>query len=280
MITGPALLFCPGDRPDRYRKAAEAADTVIIDLEDAVALHAKPAARRALIASELDPFRTIVRVNPRSTGLLDDDLAALRQTEYRRIALAKAETVEDLAVLEGLDVLAICETPLGVRNAEMIAESGVVAALSWGAEDLVAAMGGTSSRHADGSYRAYAMYARSRVLIAATSAGKSAFDTVHLDFTDDDGLRVEAADAAASGFAGAMCIHPRQVEIIRGAFRPSPATVEWARGVLQAGDASASGVFAYEGKMIDEPMLRQARRIVEVVASWSSGPHPAEPTAS
>ncbi|MDP9027203.1 MAG: CoA ester lyase [Actinomycetota bacterium] len=270
MISGPALLFCPGDRPDRYGKAAQAADTVIIDLEDAVALHAKPAARRALIASELDPSRTIVRVNPRSTGLLDDDLAALHQTGYRHIALAKAETLDDLAALEGFDVLAICESPLGVRNAEMIAESSVVVALTWGAEDLVAAMGGTSSRHADGSYRAYAMYARSRVLIASTSAGKSAFDTVHLDIADDEGLRDEASDAAASGFAGAMCIHPRQVEIIRGAFRPSDESVAWAHGVLQAAAAIPEGVFAYDGRMIDEPVLRQARRIVGLAAPTSS----------
>src|ERR1700712_2965813 len=107
MIIGPALLFCPGDRPDRYRKAADAADTVIIDLEDAVGLAAKPAARDALISSDLDPARTLVRVNPRATGLLDDDLAALRRTDYRNVMLAKAETSEDVAPLEGFQVMAI-----------------------------------------------------------------------------------------------------------------------------------------------------------------------------
>ena len=101
------------------------------------------------------------------------------------------------------------------------------------------------------------------MLIAATSVGKRAFDTVHLDIDDEDGLRDEAVDASASGFSGAMCIHPRQVEIIRDAFRPSAASIAWARGVLQAAKETPRGVFAYEGRMVDEPLLRQARRIID-----------------
>jgi citrate lyase subunit beta/citryl-CoA lyase len=263
MITGPALLFCPGDRPDRYLKAAAAADAVIIDLEDAVGLAAKPSARESLRASDLDPSRTWVRVNPRSTGLLDADLATLRETPYRNVMLAKAETAADVAPLAGFSVMAICESPLGVRNAELLAGLDDVVALTWGADDLVAAMGGSSSRRPDGSLREFAIYARSRVLIAATSEGKVAVDTVHLDIADEAGLRAEAEDAAASGFAGAMCIHPRQVEIIRAAFRPSAEAIAWAHGVLAAAAAAANGVFAYEGRMVDEPVLRQARRILD-----------------
>lgn len=269
MTAAPALLFCPGDRPDRYKKAAEAADAVIIDLEDAVALAAKPAARDALVASQLDPDRTLVRVNPRSTALLDADIAALRATPYRSVVLAKAETALDVAPLAGFRVMAICESPLGVRNAELLADLDDVFALTWGAEDLVAAIGGSSSRHGDGSYRLFAQYARSRVLIAAASAGKAAYDTVHLDIADDAGLRQKAEDAAASGFAGAMCIHPRQVEIIRAAFRPSAESVAWARGVIDAAAGTPDGVFAFEGRMVDEPVLRQARRIAESAAAAS-----------
>ena len=269
MIAGPALLFCPGDRPDRYRKATDAADAVIIDLEDAVALAAKPAAREALVASQLDPDRTLVRVNPRSTALLDADIEALRATPYRTVVLAKAETAHDVAPLAGFRVMAICESPLGVRNADMLADHDDVFALTWGAEDLVAAMGGSSSRRPDGNYRVFAEYARSRVLIAAASAGKAAYDTVHLDIADDAGLRLEAEDAAASGFAGAMCIHPRQVETIRAAFRPSAESLAWARGVIEAAADTPSGVFAVNGRMVDEPVLRQARRIVESAAAAS-----------
>jgi citrate lyase subunit beta/citryl-CoA lyase len=137
-----------------------------------------------------------------------------------------------------------------------------VIGLTWGAEDLVAAMGGTSSRFADGTYRDYARYARSRVLIAAASEGKPAYDTVHLDIADDAGQQAEAEDAAGSGFSGTMCIHPRQVPLVRAAFRPTPERLDWARRVLAQAATAGSGVFAFEGRMIDEPLLRQAARIV------------------
>ena len=262
MISGPALLFCPGDRPDRFGKAAAAGDSVIIDLEDAVSRAAKDAAREALIASDLDPDRTLVRVNPPPSGQLEADLEALRRTPYRKVVLPKAETREDLARLAGYEVMAICESPLGVRNAESLAELDDVVALTWGAEDLVAAMGGSSSRHDEGTYRQFALYARSRILIAARSADKAAFDTVHLDIPDREGLRAEATDAAVSGFTGAMCIHPSQVEIIRSAFRPTEQAIAWARGVLRAASEASNAVFAYEDRMIDEPVLRQARKIL------------------
>ncbi len=262
MVAGPALLFCPADRPDRYEKAAAAGDSVILDLEDAVSLDAKPRAREALAASSLDPARTIVRVNPRSTGLLEADLEALRGTAYRTVMLPKAETAADLEPLTGFDVIAICESPAGVRNAELLAGLDVVVALTWGAEDLVAALGGTSSRFVDGTYRDYARYARSKVLIAAASEGKAAYDTVHMAIADIEGLRLEAEDAAASGFTGSMCIHPSQAEVIRVAFRPSDDAIRWANGVLEAAAAAGRGAFSYEGRMIDEPLLRQARRLL------------------
>ena len=260
-MRGPALLFCPADRADRYEKAATAADSVILDLEDAVAPADKEAARAALIASDLDPERTIVRVNPRSSGLLDLDLEAVRRTGYTTLMLAKTESPDDLLAVEGFEVIALCESPRGVRNAELIAAHETVVGLTWGAEDLVAALGGTSSRGDDGRYRDFARYARSRVLIAAGSEGKPAYDTVHLDIADDAGLRDEAVDAAASGFAGALCIHPRQVEVLRAAFAPSAEAVRWAGAVLAAA-GTGPGVFTFEGRMVDEPVLRQARRIL------------------
>jgi citrate lyase subunit beta/citryl-CoA lyase len=257
---GPALLFCPADRPDRYAKAAAAADGVILDLEDAVAPARKAAAREALAAVPLDPATTIVRVNAAASPEFAADLAALARTGYRRVMLAKAETRVSLEALADHRVIALCESPLGVENAALLAAAPNVEALMWGAEDLVAALGGSGSRGRDGRYRDVARYARARVLVAAGAAGKAAYDAVHLDLADDAGLAEEAADAAASGFAGTACIHPRQVPIVRAAFRPSPEAVEWADRVLAAAEGAA-GVFALDGRMVDEPLLRQARRV-------------------
>ncbi|MET3806525.1 citrate lyase subunit beta/citryl-CoA lyase [Nakamurella sp. UYEF19] len=259
---GPALLFCPADRPDRYHKAAAAADGVILDLEDAVAPGAKASAREALIGSDLDPARTVVRLNPAASAEFDRDLVALARTSYTKVMLAKAETATDLDRLVDLQVIALCESPLGVSNAGALAGHPSVVALMWGAEDLVAALGGSSSRKPDGSYRDFARYARSHVLIAAAGAGKVAYDAVHLNISDDAGLEEEAEDAAASGFAGTVCIHPRQVPIVRAAYHPSAESVAWATDVLAAADGAGNGVFAHRGQMVDEPVLRQARRVL------------------
>jgi citrate lyase subunit beta/citryl-CoA lyase len=260
MPLGPALLFCPGDRPDRYQKAATAADAVILDLEDAVAVPAKEAARTALVASNLDPATTIVRLNQAAGDEFAKDLLAMRRTPYRNVMLAKAENVNDLALLGDFRVIALCESPLGVSNAALLAAQECVTALMWGAEDLTAGLGGSSSRRPDGAYREFARYARSQVLISAASFGKDAYDAVHLEIADEAGLADEAEDAAASGFCGTACIHPRQVETVRAAYRPAAESVAWARDVLDAAATSGNGVFAFRGRMVDEPVLRQARR--------------------
>lgn len=262
-LAGPAWLFCPADRPERYAKALAAADTVILDLEDAVAPEAKPAAREALVGPALDPARTIVRVNPRASGQQALDLAALERTAYRRVMVPKAETPEDFAGVEGFEIIALCESPRGIANVELLAAHPGVVALTWGAEDLVAELGGTSSRHANGRYRDVARHARSHLLIAAAAVGKPCADTVFLDIDDEAGLAFAAEDARASGFAAMMCIHPRQVPIIRSAFAPSSKQVDWARGVLAAANTARWGVFTFEGQMVDEPLLRQARRILD-----------------
>ncbi|WP_353816672.1 HpcH/HpaI aldolase/citrate lyase family protein [Agromyces sp. SYSU T00266] len=260
---GPALLFCPADRPDRYAKAAERADAVILDLEDAVAESGKSAARESLVANPIDPARVIVRVNPASTPHLADDLAAVRRTAYRTLMLAKCEGTADLVALEDFDVIALCETARGVLAAPDIAAVPIVSALMWGAEDLVASLGGGSSRHADGRYRDVARHARSQALLAAGAHGVSAIDAVHLDLADADGLRAEAEDAAALGFAATACVHPSQVEVVRAAYAPTAERLEWARAMLaEAGAREGDGVFAFRGQMVDAPLLRQAEAVV------------------
>lgn len=258
---GPALLFCPADRPDRFAKAAERADAVILDLEDAVAPDRKAAARGALVDNPLDPAATIVRVNAVDSGSLAADLEALARTDYRYVMLAKAEAADQVSRLDGFDVIALCETAAGIVASSEIAAVPAVIALMWGAEDLVASLGGTSSRRRDGSYRAVAAHARSTVLLAAGARGKAAIDSVYLDIPDAAGLALEAEDARASGFAATACIHPSQVAMIRDAYRPGAEDVAWATLVLAAAERE-HGVFALDGRMVDEPVLRHARAVL------------------
>lgn len=257
---GPALLFCPADRPDRYAKAFERADAVILDLEDAVAPTAKEAARAALREHRLDSSRTIVRVNPHSTPDFEADLAAVESAGYRTVMVAKSDA--SLPRLANFEVIALCETATGVVDARELAARPEVVALMWGAEDLVASLGGTSSRDASGRYRDVARHARSTVLLAAGASGVVAIDTVHLAIDDLDGLRDEAEDAAASGFAATACIHPSHVAVIREAYRPSSDEVEAARSVIDAA-AGQTGVFRLDGQMVDEPVLRHARAVLQ-----------------
>ena len=267
---GPALLFCPADRPERYSKAADRSDAVILDLEDAVAPADKQRARGAILAQlgaagdtpELEPGRTIVRVNPVGSAEFGKDLHSLAHTPYRTVMVAKAESAEDMRALDGYRVIALCETAAGVLNAAAIAAEPNVVALMWGADDLLASLGGLSSRNDDGGYRAVALHARSAVLLAAKAAGKEAIDAVYVNIPDLDGLAVESRDAVASGFGAKACIHPSQVAAVREAYAPVPEAVEEARELLDAASAAGSGVFQFKGKMIDGPILKHAESVL------------------
>lgn len=261
---GPALLFCPADRPDRFAKALDRADAVILDLEDAVAPADKAAARAALAENPLDPARVIVRVNPPSSADFAADLAALDSTPYRRIMVAKADAA--LPAVPGFEVIALCETAAGVLDARELARRPEVVALMWGAEDLVASLGGSSSRDYRGRYRNVVRHARATVLLAAGAEGIAAIDAVHLAIDDLDGLRAEAEDAVASGFAATACIHPSHVAVIRDAYRPSHDEVTAARRLLDAA-TTGGAVFQYEGRMIDGPVLRHAESVLRRAAS-------------
>ncbi|OBK83529.1 citrate lyase subunit beta [Mycolicibacter heraklionensis] len=258
---GPAWLFCPADRPERYGKAAAVADVVILDLEDGVAAADRPAAREALRSTPLDPERTVVRVNPAGTEDQARDLEALADTAYTTVMLAKTESAAQVAAMAPRQVVALIETPRGAVFCTEIAAAEQCVAMMWGAEDLVAAMGGGSSRHADGRYRDVARHVRSSVLLAASTFGRAALDAVYLNIGDLDGLKAEALDGAAVGFAATVCIHPSQIAVVRDAYRPAPERVDWARRVLAAA-RTERGVFAFEGQMVDSPVLRHAEAIL------------------
>ncbi|MCK9902918.1 citrate lyase subunit beta [Parafrankia colletiae] len=257
---GSSLLFCPADRPERYGKALAAADTVIIDLEDAVAAANRPEARKALVGNPVDPARVIVRVNPRTTADYDEDMRALAQTEYRVIMLAKTESAQQVEDAAPYQVLALCETARGVLASAEVVRAPNVVGVMWGAEDLMASLGGSGSRLPDGTYRDIARFAKSTVLLNAAVAGVPAIDTVFLDVGNVPALTAEADEAVACGFVAKACIHPSQAAVVRQAFQPSADEVAWARRVV-AGSAD-SAVFLLDGQMIDAPLVAQARQIL------------------
>ena len=258
---GPAWLFCPADRPERFQKAADAADVVILDLEDGVAAKDRDAARAALIDTPLDPGRTVVRVNPSGTADHQRDLEVLARTSYTTVMLAKTEAAEQVRALTPLDVVVLVETPLGALAVVDAAQVDNAYAVMWGAEDLFAVLGGTSNRYPDDSYREVAKHVRSQSLLAAKAYGRLALDSVYLDIKNLDGLAREVDDAVAVGFDVKVAIHPTQIPVIRSGYAPTAEQVDWARKVLAAA-ATERGVFAFEGLMVDAPVLRRAERIV------------------
>lgn len=266
---GPDIMFVPADRPERFEKAAQRASAVIIDLEDAVSPDARPAAREALVASQLDPATTIVRINARGTEDHELDVNALRQTAYRYVMVPKAAVPAELPVLDGLGkpykIVALVETALGVAQAEQIAAAPDVVAMMWGAEDLVASTEGTASRRAGGEYRDLARYARARVFVAAKAFGRVAIDSVYLDLGDAEGLDAEVEDALAWGFEAKAVLHPDQAARVRVGFVPDDAQLAWARGVLSAAQEQP-GAFRFEGAMVDEVVLKKARMLVRRAA--------------
>ncbi len=264
---GPGWLFCPADRPERFGKAAAAADVVILDLEDGVAAKDRDEARAALIENPLDPGRTVVRINPDATTDHAPDLDALAKTAYTTVMLAKTEDPQQIRDLAPLDVVVLIETPLGAVMVNELARMDNAFALMWGAEDLFAVTGGTANRWPDGSYRDVAKHVRSQALLAAKAYGRMALDSVYLDIRNLDGLRAEADDAVAVGFDAKEAIHPTQVAVIREAYAPSDDQVDWARRVLDTARGER-GVFQFEGIMVDAPVLRRAERIVRLA------PHP------
>ena len=272
-----SLLFVPGDRPERMEKALGlGADALILDLEDAVAPAARPAARAAtaafLRAARRGPA-LFVRVNPLDGGLIDDDLAAVLDARPDALVLPKAEGAASVAALAAkggaVPILPIAtETPAAIFQ---LGSYGAVAerliGLTWGAEDLPAAIGAATSREADGRYTPPYELVRSLALFAAHAAGVPAIETVYPALRDLDGLAAYAARARRDGFTGMMAIHPAQLPVINAAFTPSEAELAHARAVVAAFAAAPdAGALQLDGRMIDAPHLKQARRLLAQAA--------------
>jgi citrate lyase subunit beta/citryl-CoA lyase len=255
------------------------ADALILDLEDAVAPAAKPAARRE-VAAFLDrnsAARIWVRVNPLDTPDHDKDLAAVLPAHPDGIVLPKAEggaSVTELARRlsergnSTARVLAIAtETPAAIFQLGTYGGAKRLMGLTWGAEDLPAAIGAATSREEDGRYTPPYELARSLCLFGAAAAGVSPIETVYPDFRNLEGLAAYAAKARRDGFTGMMAIHPAQVPVINAAFTPSEAEVVHARAVVAAFEANpGAGALSLDGKMIDRPHLVQAQRVLAAAA--------------
>ena len=277
-----SLLFVPGDRPDRFAKAASSgADAIILDLEDSVSLLHKPAAREAVaewLSGDRLGVATFVRVNPQDSHMAHDDLASILSYLPDAIVLPKAEGARSVNWLRA-QAAAVADTPEGdcppilpiaTETPGAIFELGTLrevshhlAGVSWGAEDLPAAVGASTSRLADGSYTPPYELARSLTLFAAHAAGVPAVDTVFPAFDDDAALNAYVARAARDGFTGMLAIHPRQVTAINAAFTPGQAEIDHALAVIAAFDANpGAGVLQLGGKMIDAPHLKQAQALL------------------
>jgi citrate lyase subunit beta/citryl-CoA lyase len=276
-----SLLFVPGDRPDRMEKALKSgADALILDLEDAVAPAAKPDARRA-VAAFLHANATAplwVRINPLDGGEAERDLAAVLPGRPDGIVLPKAEGGASVAELTRrlgeagnatAKILAIAtETPAAIFQLGTYGGQRRLAGLTWGAEDLPAAIGATTSREPDGAYTPPYELARSLCLFGAAAAGVAPIETVYPAFRDPEGCAAYAARARRDGFTGMMAIHPDQVKVINLAFTPSDEEVAHARAVVAAFDASpGAGALSLDGRMIDRPHLLQAQRILAAAGS-------------
>ncbi|MBR2172282.1 CoA ester lyase [Sphingopyxis sp.] len=277
-----SLLFVPGDRPERFAKAAASgADAIILDLEDSVSLANKDAARHA-IADYLAGTRevvTLVRVNPLDGHLTAADVAAILAAGPDAIMLPKAEGAPSIAQLDTIlrseaardaslpPILPIAtETPAAIFTLGSYREAkDRLLGLTWGAEDLPAAIGATTSREADGSYTSPYEVARAMTLFAAHAAGAAAIDTVFPAIKDEAGLAAYAARARRDGFTGMMAIHPSQVEPINAAFTPSADEAARAQAIVDAFAANpGAGVLQVDGKMVDAPHLKQAKHILSL----------------
>jgi citrate lyase subunit beta/citryl-CoA lyase len=273
------VLFTPGDEAEMMRKALEGeADVVVFDLEDAVAPPSKNEAREAVseVLSDSrgngDAPEVWVRINPLGSdenGGNEDLRVVADDAEPSCFVVPKTDNASDIGeVADALDeegsdagLVPIVETAKGVVNAAEIASAPRVSAVIFGAEDLSADIGAT--RTDEGTE---VIYARQKVVTAASAAGVDAIDTLWTDFRDEEGLRRDTERGISFGYDGKLCIHPAQVGPINEAFTPDEERVEWAKKVMEAkkeADERGKGVFKVEGEMVDEPLVEQARTVLE-----------------
>ena len=278
-----SLLFVPGDSDRKFARAKDSgADALILDLEDSVAPPQKAAAR-AFVAGLIDgePKRAwllIVRVNALDTGLALDDLVAVVKPGLDALLIPKVNGAADLErighyldALEaraGMAVGSVKLASVATETAKAMFALGSYSpahprliALTWGAEDLSAALGATDNKEPDGSWTFPYEVARAHCLFAASAAEVAAIDTIHADFRDPERLERDCRRSRRDGFVGRLAIHPDQVAAINRAYAPSEAEIAQARKIVAAFEANpGAGALGVDGKMVDLPHLKAARK--------------------
>ncbi len=276
------MLFVPGDSDRKFAKASGiGADALILDLEDSVAPSMKADAR-AMVAARIDQaprdWAFFVRINPFDTGLTLGDMAAVVKPGLDGLLLPKLDGAADLKriahYLEAFEEAAGMRVG-GVKLAVVATETAAamfglasytpahprLAGLTWGAEDLAAALGASANKEADGSWTFPYQTARAMCLFAAGAAGVAPIETLYSDFRDDEGLERDCRRSRRDGFTGRLAIHPDQVATINACFSPSEAEIAEARKVVEAFAANPdAGTLGIDGKMYDIPHLKAARR--------------------
>jgi citrate lyase subunit beta/citryl-CoA lyase len=283
-MTPRSWLFVPGDSERKQAKAlTSGADALILDLEDSVAAAQLPAARervREFVQAGSPQQQLWVRVNAPASGLLDDDVRAVIGSRPHGLVLPKISSAAQIAQIDR--ALSAAETGAGVASGStqlliiatetpqslfalntFATASQRVIGLTWGHEDLAAAIGARSKFEADGSLIFTFQLARSMCLLAAAASGVAAIDGVHAEFRDLKTTQSEAERAYRDGFAGKLAIHPDQVPVINAAFMPSTNEIAQAQRIVAAFEAApGAGVISLDGRMLDRPHLVQAQRVL------------------
>ena len=282
-----SMLFIPADSERKLAKGdATGADALILDLEDAVAPSRTHIAREMALAylkarKDRSKQQLWVRINPLSTpaALLDlvvvaggPDGIVLPKVDSAADIIQLSHYLDALEVREGVTHGSIRIMPVATETAKSLFTLGSydgcsarLAGLTWGAEDIAAALGASTNRRPDGEYDTVYQLARSMCLAGAVAAGVQPIDTIWADFSDEAGLVRDSAAARQRGFTGKIAIHPGQVAAINAAFSPSAEELAWSHKVVDLFEANPGmGTVGLEGKMLDMPHLKQARRVLEL----------------
>ena len=281
-----SLHFVPGANEKMFLKSlASNADSLILDLEDAVTPQNKAQARMTirdwLNTADFGLKEKTVRINPLDTPWGLEDVEVVMQGKPDALVVPKVSTLKELEQLDeimskieeetkleplsvGL-ILITTETPLSIINLPTFTQCKRVSALSWGAEDLAAALGSSRNRGPDGSYLEVYKHCRNMTLISASAGGVQPIDTVFVDFKDKSGLEADCQEASWMGYTGKMTIHPDQIDLVNIAFSPAEEEIEKATRLVEAfAAAEKEGLMAitFEGQMVDVPHLNRAKKLL------------------
>jgi len=281
-----SLHFVPGANEKMFLKSlASGADSLILDLEDAVTPQKKGDARQVirdwLKSADFGGKEKTVRINPVDSPWGLEDIEVVMQGHPDSLVIPKVSTFQELLKLDeeitkwetqlalpkkSVNLILITtETPRSILNLPSFTDCERVAALSWGAEDLAASLGSTKNRGPDGSYLDIYKHCRNMTLICAAAGEVQPIDTVFVDFKDSKGLQKDCEEASWMGYTGKMTIHPDQLEVVNAAFSPDKTEVNTAKRLIEAfAEAEKKGLMAiaFEGQMVDVPHLNRAKKLL------------------